>query len=67
MSQTGKMALICFSVIGLLFVLSTAVAQESTEADMSDSMESDTASDTESDMESDTASDTESDGIGYGI
>ena len=45
MSQTGKMALICFSVIGLLFVLSTAVAQESTEADMSDSMESDTASD----------------------
>ena len=53
MSETGKMALICFSVIGLLFVLSTAVAQESTEADMSDSMESDTASD----MESDTASD----------
>ena len=54
MSQTGKMALICFSVIGLLFVLSTAVAQESTEADaVSDSMESDTASD----MESDTASD----------
>ena len=45
MSETGKMVLICFSVIGLLFVLSTAVAQESTEADMSDSMESDTASD----------------------
>ena len=55
MSETGKMALICFSVIGLLFVLSTAVAQESTEADMSDSMESDTASDTESDTASDMA------------
>ena len=55
MSETGKTALICFSVIGLLFVLPTAVAQESTEADMSDSMESDTASDIESDTASDMA------------
>ncbi len=44
MSQTGKITLVSLSVIMLLFVLSTAMAQESTEADMSDDMESDTAS-----------------------
>ena len=54
MSQTGKIALVSLSVIVLLFVLSTAMAQESTEADMSD----DTAADMSSDMESDTAADT---------
>ena len=36
MSETGKIALSLFSVIVSLFVLSTAVAQESTEAEMSD-------------------------------
>ena len=44
MSQTGKITLILLSVIASLFVLSTAVAQESTEAEMSDDMETDTAS-----------------------
>ena len=54
MSQTGKTTLIScvFSVIALLFLLSPAVAQESTGADMSDDM----AADMSSDMESDTAS-----------
>ena len=46
MSETGKIALILFSVIVSLFVLSTAVAQESTEAEMSDDMEADMSSDT---------------------
>ena len=46
MSQTGKVALVLFSVITSLFVLSTAVAQESTEAEMSD----DTGADMSSDM-----------------
>ena len=45
MSQTGKITLICLSVISLLFVLSTALAQDSTEADMSDDMGADTSSD----------------------
>ena len=45
MSQTGKIALILFSVIVPLFVLSTVVAQESTEAEMSDDMGADTSSD----------------------
>ena len=40
MSHTGKITLILFSVIASIFVLSTAMAQESTEADMSDDMES---------------------------
>ncbi len=44
MSQIGKIALILFSVIASLFVLSTAVAQESTEAEMSDDMAADTSS-----------------------
>ena len=44
MSQTGKIALILFSVIVSLFVLSTAIAQESTEAEMSDDMAADTSS-----------------------
>ena len=52
MSETGKIALILFSVIVSLFVLSTAVAQESTEAEMSDDMDADMSSD----MEADTAS-----------
>ena len=47
MSQTGKITLVSLSVIVLLFVLSTAMAQESTEADMSDDMESDTAAEDE--------------------
>ena len=51
MSQTGKITLVSLSVIVLLFVLSTAMAQESTEAEM----ESDTAAD----MESDTAAEEE--------
>ena len=51
MSQTGEITLVSLSVIVLLFVLSTAMAQESTEADMESDMESDTAAD----MESDTA------------
>ena len=55
MSQTGKIMLISFSVIALLFVLSTAMAQESTEADTSDDMDTDMSSD----MESDTASEEE--------
>ena len=46
MSQTGKIALILVSVIASLFVLSTAVAQESTEAEMSDDMDTDMSSDT---------------------
>ena len=46
MSQTGKITLVLFSVITSLFVLSTAVAQESTEAEMSD----DTSAGTSSDM-----------------
>ena len=49
MSQTGKIALIFFSVIASLFVLSTAIAQESTEAEMSDDMDADMSSETESD------------------
>ena len=53
MFQPGKITLISFSLIALLFVLSTALAQDSTEADMSDDM----GADTSSDMESDTASD----------
>ena len=47
MSQTGKITLVLFSVIVLLFVLSTAIAQESTEAEMSDDMAADTASEEE--------------------
>ena len=47
MSQTGKITLVLLSVIVLLFVLSTAIAQESTEAEMSDDMESDTAAEEE--------------------
>ena len=49
MSQTGKIALIFFSVIASLFVLSTVIAQESTEAEMSDDMGADMSSETESD------------------
>ena len=55
MSQTGKITLILFSVIASLFVLSTAMAQESTEAEMSDDM----GADMSSDMESDTAAEGE--------
>ena len=55
MSQTGEITLVSLSVIVLLFVLSTAMAQESTEADMESDMESDTAAD----MESDTAAEEE--------
>ena len=44
MSQTGKITLVMFSVIASLFILSTAVAQESTEAEMSEDMEADTSS-----------------------
>ena len=51
MSETGRIALILFSVIASLFVLSTAVAQESTEAEMSD--------DTSTEMSSDTAAEEE--------
>ena len=51
MSQTGKITLILFSVIVSLFVLSTAVAQESTEAEMSDDMDSDMSSDTAAEEE----------------
>ncbi len=51
MSQTGKITLILFSVIASLFVLSTAVAQESTEAEMSDDMDSDMSSDTAAEEE----------------
>ena len=47
MSQTGKITLVSLSVIVLLFVLSTAMAQESTEAEMSDDMAADTASEEE--------------------
>lgn len=47
MSHTGKITLILFSVIASIFVLSTAMAQESTEADMSDDMEADMSSETE--------------------
>ena len=57
MSQTGKITLVLLSVIVLLFVLSTAMAQESTDiaagcqtdmaADMSDDMAADTASEEE--------------------
>ena len=55
MSQTGKIALMVLSVIASLFVLSTAVAQESTETEMSDDM----GADMSSDMESDTAAEEE--------
>ena len=51
MSQTGKIALILFSVIASLFVLSTAVAQESTEKEMSDDMGADMSSDTAAEEE----------------
>ena len=51
MSQTGKIALILFSVIVPLFVLSTAIAQESTEAEMSDDMGADMSSDTAAEEE----------------
>ncbi len=47
MSKTGKIALILLFVIASLFVLSTAVAQESTEAEMSD----DTSGEMSSEME----------------
>ena len=47
MSQTGKITLVSLSVIVLLFVLSTAMAQESTEAEMSDDMAADMASEEE--------------------
>ena len=55
MSQTGKIALVLLSVIASLCVLSAAVAQESTEAEMSDDMDTDMSSD----MESDTAAENE--------
>ena len=45
MFQPGKITLISFSFIALLFVLPTALAQDSTEADMSDDMGADTSSD----------------------
>ena len=54
MSQTGKITLVLLSVIVLLFVLSTAIAQESTEAEMSDDM----AADMSDEMAADTAADT---------
>ena len=44
MAQTGKITLVMFSVIASLFVLSAAVAQESTEAEMSEDMAADTSS-----------------------
>ena len=44
MSQTGKIALILLSAIVPLFILSTAVAQESIEAEMSDDMGADASS-----------------------
>ena len=44
MAQTGKITLVMFSIIASLFVLSTAVAQESTEAEMSEDMGADTSS-----------------------
>ena len=47
MSQTGKIALILLFVIASLFVLSTAVAQESTEAEMSDDKSGETSSEME--------------------
>ena len=52
MSQTGKITLVLLSVIVLLFVLSTAIAQESTEAEMSDDMAADMSADTASDTAS---------------
>ena len=55
MSQTGKITLVSLSVIVLLFVLSTAMAQESTEAEMSDEM----SDEMEADMSSDTAAEEE--------
>ncbi len=51
MSQTGKITIVSLSVIVLLFVLSTAMAQESTEADMEADMESDMSSDTAAEEE----------------
>ncbi len=51
MSQTGKITLILFSVMASIFVLSTAMAQESTEAEMSDDMETDMSSETETEDE----------------
>ena len=51
MSQTGKIALVLFSVIASMFVLSTAMAQEPTEADMSADMETDMSSETEAEDE----------------
>ena len=55
MSQTGKITLVLLSVIVLLFVLSTAIAQESTEAEMSDDM----AADMSDEMAADTAAEEE--------
>ena len=51
MSQTGKITLVSLSVIVLLFVLSTAMAQESTEAEMSDDMGADMSADTAAEEE----------------
>ena len=51
MSQKGNITLILFSVIVLLFVLSSAIAQESTEAEMADDMSSDIESDTAAEEE----------------
>ena len=47
MSQIGKITLLSLGVIALFFVLSTAMAQESTEAEMSDDMAADTAAEEE--------------------
>ena len=51
MSQTGKIALILLFVIASLFVLSTAVAQESTEAEMSDDNSGEMSSEMEAEEE----------------
>ena len=51
MSETGKIALVLFGVIVSFFVLSTAVAQESTEAERPDDMDADMSSDTAAEEE----------------
>ena len=51
MYQTGKIALILTFVTASLFVLSTAVAQESTEAEMSDDKSGEMSSEMEAEEE----------------
>ena len=59
MSQTGKITLVLLSVIVLLFVLPTAIAQESTEAEMSDEMADEMSDEMADEMAADTASEEE--------